>query len=248
MLDCWYAPLNSITYQQLLLLLFLACAAAGVIRLRHCKGKRFLICALVGLFLFTWPPVEWLISRPLEGWYPIRPLPPSEADAIVVLNSSVSPPTYERPFRLPDADTYSRTRFAAWLHQHWKPLPVLAIGGADGGAPSMRDLLMTSGVPDSHIWMEGRSRSTHENALYGGRILREHGVGRIALVVEARSMVRASASFRKQGFEVVAAPSDFREWGPVSDELLPSWKAIKGNETTAHEVLGLLWYRLHGWI
>jgi uncharacterized SAM-binding protein YcdF (DUF218 family) len=240
--------LNSITYQQPVLLFFLACAAAGAIRLRHCKGKRFLICSLVGLFLFSWPPVEWLISRPLEAWYPVRPFPPAGADAIVVLNSSVSPPTYERPFQLPDFDTYSRTRFAAWLYQHWKPLPVLAVGGADGGAPAMRELLTSSGVPDMQIWVEERSRSTYENALYGGRILRQHGIGRIVLVVEARSMVRAAACFRKQGFEVVAAPSEFREWEPIGDEVLPSWKAIKGNETTAHEALGLLWYKIHGWV
>jgi uncharacterized SAM-binding protein YcdF (DUF218 family) len=242
------APLDSMTYLQPLLLLFLVCTAVGLIRLRHCKGRRFAAFALAALFLFSWPPVEWLISRPLEAWYPVRPLPASDADAIVVLDSSVSPPTYERPFPLPDFDTYSRTRFAAWLYQHWKPLPVLAVAGDGGGGPSMRELLMASGVPDAQIWMEERSHSTYENALYGGRILRLHGIRRIGLVVEARSMVRAAACFRKQGFEVVAAPSDFREWDPASDEVLPSWKAIKGNEITAHEVLGLLWYRIHGWV
>ncbi|MGA7235008.1 MAG: YdcF family protein [Bryobacteraceae bacterium] len=236
------------TYQQPLLLLFLLCVAVGLIRLKHCNGRRFAIVALVALFLFSWPPVEWLISRPLETWYPVRPLPPAGADAIVVLDSSVAPPTYERPFPLPDFDTYTRTRFAAWLYRHWKPLPVLAVAGSGDGGPAMRDLLIASGVPETQIWMEQRSHTTYENALYGGQILRQHGIGRIALVVEARSMVRAAACFRKQGFEVVPAPSDFREWDPVSDEVLPSWKAIRGNEITAHEVLGLLWYRLHGWV
>ena len=84
----------------------------------------------------------------------------------------------------------------------------------------MRELLTSSSVPDTQIWVEERSHSTYENALYGGRILRAHGIGRIALVVEARSMVRAAACFRKQGFEVVAAPSDFREWDPIGDEVL----------------------------
>jgi uncharacterized SAM-binding protein YcdF (DUF218 family) len=239
---------NSLSYQQPILLLFLACMAAGLIRLKHCKGRGLAVLALVGFFLFSWPPAEWLISRPLEARYPVQALPPGGADAIVVLDSSVSPPIYERPFALPDFDTYSRTRFAAWLYQHWKPMPVLAVAGDGGGGPSMRELLMASGVPESQIWMEERSRSTYENALYGGRILRLHAIKRIALVVEARSMVRAAACFRKQGFEVVAAPNDFREWGPLSDEMLPSWKAIKGNEITAHEVLGLLWYRIHGWV
>jgi uncharacterized SAM-binding protein YcdF (DUF218 family) len=236
---------NYLSYQQPILLFFLACVAFGLIRR---KGRGFAVFALMGLFLFSWPPVEWLISRPLEAWYPVRALPPDGADAIVVLESSVSPPTYERPFPQPDFETYSRTRYAAWLYRHWKPLPVLAVAGFDGGAPAMRELLIASGVPDAGIWIEERSRSTYENALYGGRILRLHGIDRIALVVEARSMVRAAACFRKQGFEVVAAPSDFREWDPVSEEVLPSWKAIKGNEITAHEVLGLIWYRIHGWV
>jgi uncharacterized SAM-binding protein YcdF (DUF218 family) len=112
----------------------------------------------------------------------------------------------------------------------------------------MRELLVASGGPDLRIWTEERSRSTYENALYGASILRLHGISRIALVVEAQSMVRAAACFRKQGIVVVPAPSDFREFGPLVDEALPSWKAIERNEITAHEVLGLLWYRIRGWV
>ena len=61
-------------------------------------------------------------------------------------------------------------------------------------------------VPDSSIWTEERSHSTYENALYGAEVLRSHGVARIVLVVEAQSMVRAAACFRKQGIAVVPAP------------------------------------------
>jgi uncharacterized SAM-binding protein YcdF (DUF218 family) len=112
----------------------------------------------------------------------------------------------------------------------------------------MRELLVASGVPETMIWTEELSRSTHENALYGTRVLRLHGISRIALVVEAQSMVRAAACFRKEGIVVVPAPSDFREFGPLADEVLPSWKAIKRNEISAHELLGLLWYRIRGWV
>jgi uncharacterized SAM-binding protein YcdF (DUF218 family) len=176
----------------------------------------------------------------------------------VVLSSAVETPHYERPYPLPDHDTYSRCRFAAWLHQHWKPLPILACGGrgtkhSGGGSPafavSMRELLTAAGVPDSSIWTEEQSQNTHENALYGAEVLRRHGVARIVLVVEAQSMVRAAACFRKQGIAVIPAPNDFRQWGPsFSDEALLSWATVRRNEITLHEVLGLLWYRLHGWI
>jgi uncharacterized SAM-binding protein YcdF (DUF218 family) len=195
------------TYLQPLLFLFLACAAVGLVRLRYGKGRGWAAFGFLGLLLVSWPPVAWLVSRPLEAWYPVRPLPPSDADAIVVLGSGVHNPTFERPYPLPDLDTYSRCRFAAWLYENWKPRPVLACGGLGVGGPTMRTALIASGVPDTMIWTEELSRSTHENALYGARILRLHGINRIALVVEAQSMVRAAACFRKEGLVVVPAPS-----------------------------------------
>ena len=99
------------------------------------------------------------------------------------------------------------------------------------------------------IWTEERSRNTHENAVYGAEILRKHGIGRIALVVDAQSMPRAAACFRKQGIEVVPAPCEFRVFGqPLSDEFFPRWDAIRRNERTLHEALGFGWYWLRGWI
>jgi uncharacterized SAM-binding protein YcdF (DUF218 family) len=93
-----------------------------------------------------------------------------------------------------------------------------------------------------------RSRNTHENALYGAEILRGKGVARVVLVTDARSMLRAAACFRKEGIAVVPAPSSFRQFGPLSRELLPGWTGIARNEATLHEVVGLAWYRLRGWI
>jgi uncharacterized SAM-binding protein YcdF (DUF218 family) len=112
----------------------------------------------------------------------------------------------------------------------------------------MRELLLEEGVPEHMIWTEDRSHSTHQNALYGAAILRQHGVQNIALVVEARSMPRAAACFRKEGLTVIPAPNDFRTWGPLRDELVPNWKALRRNEITLHEMVGMAWYRLRGWI
>jgi uncharacterized SAM-binding protein YcdF (DUF218 family) len=225
----------------------------GALRIPACKGKKWVWAGLLGLVLISWPPLDWLFSRPLEVWYPVRPTPRSPADAIVVLSAAVEPPIYERPFALAGHDTYGRCRMAAWLYKNWSALPVLACGGGAKSrgpsfAASMREVLVKEGVPDSDMWAEERSQTTYENALYGAEILRRHGVKRIALVVEAQSMIRAAACFRKQGFVVVPAPSDFRELGPLREELLLSWQAVRRNEITLHEVLGLLWYKLHGWI
>lgn len=211
------------------------------------------MAGLAGLFAISWPPLNWLYSRPLEATYPVRPFQPSpDLQAIVVLGAAVEPPVFERPYLLANRYTYERCEHAAWIYRR-QPLPVLACEGRTGtGGVSvhsgMRELLERSGIPAGMIWVEGASRSTHENALYGAEILRKKGISKIALIVEADSMPRASACFRKQGFKVQPTPSEFREWGPWPNELLPNWRAIRDNGIILHEALGIAWYKLRGWI
>jgi uncharacterized SAM-binding protein YcdF (DUF218 family) len=112
----------------------------------------------------------------------------------------------------------------------------------------MRRLLEQEGVPAGKIWTEEQSRSTYENALYGAQLLRQRGIHRVALVVEADSMLRAEMCFRKQGVDVTPAPCLFRDYRFTGAEVLPGWRGIYRQETLLHEGLGLLWYRLRGWI
>lgn len=240
------------TYTQPLMPVFVCIAIIGLVRLRRGKNVWLAMSGVLGLFLVSWPPVDWLFSRPLEVWYPVRPFSMAPVQAIVVLAGGVDPPHYERPYPLANQDTYERCQFAAWLYRQ-RPGPVLACGGReDEGLPpdstAMRDLLQQAGVPQAMIWTEDRSHSTHENAVYGSEILRQRGIRSIALIVDAQSMLRAERCFRKEGITVVPAPCRFREFGPVFRELLPGWRAIQQNELTLHETLGLVWYRLRGWI
>jgi uncharacterized SAM-binding protein YcdF (DUF218 family) len=242
------------TYTQPLLLVFLLIGVAGLVRLRDSGSKWLVTAGLAGLFLLSWPPADWVFSRPLESRYPVRLWSSSLVpQALVVLSEAVDPPHFERPYPLPSEKTYDRCKYAAWIYSHYGPLPVVVSGGSsDDGAPpvstTMRDLLVQEGVPVDVIWVEDRSHTTHENAVRSTAILREHGLSRVALVVDANSMPRAEACFRKLGIEVVPAPCSIRQFGPLREELLPSWKAIRRNEDTLHETVGLLWYRLRGWI
>src|SRR5438067_13318374 len=105
----------------------------------------------------------------------------------------------------------------------------------------MGHLLESEGIPPDLIWIEKRSRSTHENAVYGSKILREHGITSIALVVEANSMLRASASFRKLGISVVPAAIRFTKLDRELTDIIPNWRAIALNGEAIHEVAGLVW-------
>jgi uncharacterized SAM-binding protein YcdF (DUF218 family) len=238
--------------EPLLTLLFLL-AGIGLARLRGGKGHRALLISVLGLLLLSLPTVDWVFSRYLEIWYPVRQFTAKPVEAIVVLSSAIDPPHSEHPYPLVGQETFERCQYAAWIRQLQPNAPVLACGGkeTEGSLPDsivMRQLLERAGVPDSYIWTEEKSHSTYENALYGAAILKLHGIHTIALVVEARSMLRASACFRKQGITVLPAPCSFRQFGPFSEELIPSWKGIQGNEATLHETVGYVWYWLRGWV
>jgi uncharacterized SAM-binding protein YcdF (DUF218 family) len=245
------------TYTQPLLLIFLAIATVGLLGSPRCRGKWFAMAGIAGIFLTSWPPADWLFSRPLEGQYPVRPFKPApQPQAIVVLGESVQPPQFEEPYPLPGNGTYRRCEYAVWIYRRYGPVPVLVSGGraSQAGPPistTMRELLLREGVPDAMIWTEDRSRSTHENAVYTSEILRTHGVTHVALIVDATSMPRAAACFRKLGVDVVPAPLDFHalgSWGSWQDDFLPNWRAVRRNEDILHEILGLAWYRIQGWI
>jgi uncharacterized SAM-binding protein YcdF (DUF218 family) len=243
-----------VTYIQPFTLLFLSIIAVGLCGMRRqwrTASWRAAFCGFWGLIVLTWPPASAILGRPLADRYAREAFPKGDAEAIVVLSGSVEYPARERPYTLLGRDTYRRIEHAAWLFHNWKPLPILATGGAGprgGEAMSsiMRRALEQEGVPPSKIWTEEQSRSTYENALYSAKLLHGSGIHRIALVVEAESMLRAELCFRKQGLEVTPAPCLFWSAPFERGRLLPGWEGIDRQEALLHEGLGLLWYWLRG--
>lgn len=216
------------------------------------RGRKLLTVGVCGLFMLSWPPAEWVFSRLLEFGYPVRPFHvPAGTEAIIVMGGGAAPPIYERPYALPDRDTVNHCAAAAWIHRQAAATPMLACEGSHGKKvfPSvMRELLMSAGVPEDLIWIEDRSRNTHENAMYGTAILRAHGVRQVVLITDAQSMPRAAACFRRFGVRVIPAATDFDELGFSLENVLPNSHAIRRNERTLHELLGLGLYRFRGWI
>jgi uncharacterized SAM-binding protein YcdF (DUF218 family) len=191
------------------------------------------------------------MSRPLEVWYDKTPIPVGTADAIVVLAGFVNPPKPHVPYALIGRDSYVRLQRAAWLFKNWKPLPILFSGGGLNGkwyAATSRHILESEAVPPDMIWTESQSRSTYENALFSSEILRQRNISRIALVGDASGMPRAVACFRKLGFDVLPVPARYSLLNKDLDDFLPSWQAIAINGETLHEIVGLVWYKLRGWI
>jgi uncharacterized SAM-binding protein YcdF (DUF218 family) len=113
----------------------------------------------------------------------------------------------------------------------------------------MREALQREGVPESVVWLEKESHSTHENAAYAAAILRRKGIHKVVLVTDAYHMLRAEKCFLKEGLDVVPAACGFRTSGGFHfNDLLPGWEPISWNEDVLHESLGLIWYRIRGWV
>ena len=241
------------TYTQPFTLLFLLIAFVGVIRFQRSRSKvslRLALGGLAALLALTWPPAVAVAAYPLTAWYPRQARPSGDVEAIVVLSGGISPPRTVRPYSLAGRDTYLRVEHAAWLFHNWKPLPIIVSGGSQAGEESaasvMREMLIRDGVPASMIRTEDQSRSTYENAVQSARILRGIGFHRVALVVDADSMLRAEKCFRKQGLSVAPAPCFFWNIRWSAEDLLPGWPGIYRGEIVAHEALGLLWYWVNG--
>jgi uncharacterized SAM-binding protein YcdF (DUF218 family) len=247
--------IQGVSYLEPALPVLLLLSLAGLARAwrRSKPGNRpwLLAIGVTGTLLLSMNAVAWILSRPLETWYEDGPLPHESAEAIVILAGTVHTPSLNRPYTFATQDTYQRLQHGVFLFKHWKPLPILVCGGPLNGqaqSATMQHVLESESVPSELIWIEDRSRSTHENAEYGSQILRQRGISRIALVVEANSMVRAAASFRKAGITVIPAPIRFTTLDFSIMDILPNWRALALNDETIHELVGLAWYRLRGWI
>jgi uncharacterized SAM-binding protein YcdF (DUF218 family) len=81
------------TYLQPVFPFVLLLALVQVIRYRRSftsPAFRALALILAAIFLASWEPAAWLLSRCLEGRYPPREYPTGDAQAIVVLASSAA--------------------------------------------------------------------------------------------------------------------------------------------------------------
>lgn len=245
--------------QPLLSILILVLAYAAWHGWRASKEKSWpllVTIAMVVLFLISWQPFTRRLLRPYEDRFPLRALPAGDAQAIVLISGAMEAPSPATGARLVGEDTYARCLYAAWLYDHWRKLPVLASGGPPRNKPHgvadatvMETVLERAGVPQSAIWCESRSVSTHENALYSAQLLRSKGIQKIVLVTSAYQMLRADLCFRKEGLQVIPAACDYHTYGEYRiQDLFPSWKGLQMTETVLHETAGIAWYWIHGWV
>jgi len=145
--------------------------------------------------------------------------------------------------------TLERLRYAARL-QRATGMPILVSGGSvfGNGVPEA-ELMRQTLVRDFQAtadWIENRSRTTFENALYSRPILDAAGRKTVWLVTDAWHMPRSLWAFRQAGIKTIMAPTGFAGGDGVDTllDFLPTSHGLTLSDLALHEILGILWYRL----
>lgn len=234
---------------------------------RHRRTRTALtIAAFLVLYLASNRWVAYGLAQSLEWRYlPPEQLP--EVKAIVVLGGGTESQQYPRPGVEVNA-AGDRILYAAQLYRDGVAPLLLLSGGSidwqdgDGGTPAedMAAILRENGIPDSALWLQNRSQNTHEDAVYSAQLLEEAGIKHILLVTSAAHMPRSVALFEHEGLQVTPAPVDFtvtREgwqtltkggWQAKLISLLPTSSSLGLTTNVIKEYIGILMYRLQGWL
>lgn len=229
----------------------IAMAAVGLACLcfrRYRTAAAFVTAGLCWVLLCATPAFAQLLQRRLESRYPQQPAASyPTADAIVVLGGGDPMPSLDVRNGNDPSLGANRTGFGLELFRAGKA-PVIFLSGRDRGAVAMAQELEKRGVPARSMRLETRSATTHENALFSAAILkREHRL-RILLVTSPWAMTRAAACFRKEGIEVIPAPTLEKISGSsYRASWWPQRVSLRHSDSFLHEYFGSLYYWLRGW-
>jgi uncharacterized SAM-binding protein YcdF (DUF218 family) len=126
--------------------------------------------------------------------------------------------------------------------------PATLTGAGVSGAAPVAAYLKDVGIAQDRIVLEGRSRTTYENALFTRELVKPKPGDRWLLVTSAAHMPRSVGVFRKAGFDVLPYPVDYRTGadGDLTEVQGKLADGLQRVDTAAKEWLGLLAYWLMG--
>jgi uncharacterized SAM-binding protein YcdF (DUF218 family) len=217
---------------------------------RHKTGLAFLATGLLWLVACATPAFTTWLGEGLERRYlPRDAAIYPDVDAIIVIGGD-SPIDGQRDWGDEEGPmAATRVGFGYLLYKAGKA-PIILLSAGAGGAQRMAAMLAQQGVPRSAMRIESRSSNTYENALYSSRILADENLRRVLLVTSPIHMLRAAASFRKQGLEVIPAPSRISPPVDKSPAATHAWWPQRSvlwiSHHILHEYIGLAVYVLTG--
>jgi uncharacterized SAM-binding protein YcdF (DUF218 family) len=221
--------------------------------------------ALIILLLSSTGWVSKSLVRSLE-WQNLPPAQLPQTEAIVVLGGGVKAGLPPRPW-IELGEAGDRILYASRLYRQGKaPLLILSggrvnwRGGGRAESTDMAEIAETIGVPASAILEDPDSHNTHQNAVNVRKILDARKIeGSVLLVTSAMHMTRSLLIFQRQGIAAIAAPTDFQitqqdiaesqnNWQAAALDFLPDSYYLHLSTKALKEYIGLIVYRLRGWL
>ena len=229
----------------------------GLLLYRRAIGKLFAWAGLLSLYLLSTPIVAHILGSELETEAPRsgQQLLEQGAEAILVLTAGQDRFNPELGgLARPGPLSMQRLSHALQLHRE-TGLPIIVSGGVprrykEALADVAARWLRVQGQVEP-LALERRSLTTWENLQFSAELLREHGIGKVALVTHAFHMPRAMQAASTHQVQALAAPFSFYAKTPPAHAVEPAWKSwlpmpddAHRNYLLVHEYLGHLWYRL----
>ncbi|MBE9145822.1 YdcF family protein [Planktothrix mougeotii] len=222
-------------------------------------------CALVILLLGSSRGVAQGLVRSLESQnVPQGELP--NAAAIIVLGGGTKPALSPRPW-VDVGEAGDRILYGALLYRQKKAPWLILSGGRinwqGGGDPESQDMAKIAevmGVPPSAILQDPTSLNTYENAVNVRKILEEKNIkDPVLLVTSALHTPRSLLIFKRQGINVIPAPTDFlmipseineaqKTWQGILLSWIPDTLSLHQTTQALKEYIGLGVYRWRGWL
>lgn len=198
------------------------------------------------------------LVRSLEQQYP--PLAEgTRADVIVLLGGGTDP--QQSPRQMVETNgAGDRVYYAVQLYRQGVADQIILSGGnidwqgeaTTTPAEDMQAILLSAGVPQEAMILQGASANTAQDAEFSTRMISEQGWGQVVLVTSAMHMPRSVWLFQQQGIQVIPAPTDFTitdqgwqdlfsaSWENVLINLLPTSANLKSTTSVEKEYLGML--------
>ncbi|NHO20659.1 YdcF family protein [Acetobacter oeni] len=226
----------------------------GLIFYRFRSGRFLIMAAASGLAICLVFPVDQWAIRPLDDRFPQVKMPPAHIDGIIVLGGSVDDVTSEDRQTPVTGTAGDRLTTFAILARHYPNAKLLFTGGSGdivqgitNEAKWVHILFDGLGLPPDRVIYENHSRTTRENATESFALIHPKPDETWILVTSASHMPRSVGVFRKAGWHIIPWPV-----GYMSRDRLKSYTLSLGTrmailDWAAHEWIGMVAYRAHGW-
>jgi uncharacterized SAM-binding protein YcdF (DUF218 family) len=238
---------------NLFTLLLLLGAFAGVSHDERCQAFGRRLCFILAILLFmaaVFPVGRWALL-PLENRFNFDE--PKKVDGIVLLAGDENPHLTSARHQASVHDSARRYITWAGLARAYPKAKLAFIGGTGSVAePSSltsadvaRSIIASLGIPLERVTFEDQSRTTYENATVGAAMIKPSKEQNWLLVTSASHMPRALLSFRKAGWHVYPAPTDYRT--ARKDKSIAGFSLLRNMrdlDVAMHEYAGLLFYWL----